>query len=303
MKNIKSAVEWTNFYIKKFIKKNTLVFGQNIIAGSRLGGLTNEIDKYNPQSFNTQNSELSLVGLGMGALISNNKAIYFAKQLDFLLLSMDHLVNTYNSALSQNSKGSFVIITYIVDTGYEGPQSRLNCLGDFASISKVNCRYLISAKDIKFNIKRALSNKGLSILCLSQKFANLNDQLFNSCNFKSNDNTGSYFRYKSGKSLTIVAYGFSIYQTLEMIHKKKYKNYDLFIITNPINTNIKEIIKSALTSKKVILMDDSDSKNRNLFWLENRLLQLKIKIKKNLNEDNINALFPSKYKFIIKNTF
>ena len=54
-----------------------------------------------------------------------------------------------------------------------------------------------------------------------------------------------------------------------MIHKKKYKNYDLFIITNPINTNIKEIIKSALTSKKVILMDDSDSKNRNLFWLEN----------------------------------
>lgn len=303
MNNIKSSIEWTNFYIKKFIKKNTLVFGQNILAGSRLGGLTNGIDKCSVKSFNTQNSELSLVGLGMGALIANNKAIYFAKQLDFLLLSMDHLVNTYNSALTQNSKGSFVIITYIVDTYLEGPQSRLNCLGDFASISKINCRYLISEKDIKFNIKKAFLGKGLSILCLSQKFANLKYQFFKSSDFKSNDNTGSYFRYKQGKSLTIVAYGFSIYRTEEIINKKKYKNYDLFIITNPVNTNIKEIIKSAIISKKVILIDDSGSKNKNLFWLESKLLQFRVKIKKNLNEDNINKLYPSKYKFRIKNIY
>jgi len=303
MKKIRSPIFLTNFYIKKFIKKNTLVFGQNIIAGSRLGGLTNGIDQHTQSSFNTQNSEQSLVGLGMGALISNNKAIYFAKQLDFLLLSMDHLVNTYNSSLCQNSKGTFVIVTYIVDTGYEGPQSRLNCLGDFASISKINCRYLISEKDIKFNIKRALSNKGLHILCISQKFGNSTNQLINNTNLASNDNTGSYFRYKTGESLTIVAYGFSIYKTLEMISTKKYKKFDLFVITNPANTNVKKIMASAGKSKKVILMDDSNSKNKNLFWLESKLLHLKIEIKKNLNDDIIDNLFLSKYKFKIKNTF
>ena len=282
MKKIRSPIFLTNFYIKKFIKKNTLVFGQNIIAGSRLGGLTNGIDQHTQSSFNTQNSEQSLVGLGMGALISNNKAIYFAKQLDFLLLSMDHLVNTYNSSLCQNSKGTFVIVTYIVDTGYEGPQSRLNCLGDFASISKI---------------------KGLHILCISQKFGNSTNQLINNTNLASNDNTGSYFRYKTGESLTIVAYGFSIYKTLEMISTKKYKKFDLFVITNPANTNVKKIMASAGKSKKVILMDDSNSKNKNLFWLESKLLHLKIEIKKNLNDDIIDNLFLSKYKFKIKNTF
>ena len=303
MKKIKSPISLTNFYIKKFIKKNTLIFGQNINAGSRLGGLTRGMDQFTKNSFNTQNSELSLVGLGMGALISNNKAIYFAKQLDFLLLSMDHLINTYNSSLCQDSKGTFVIVTYIVDTGYEGPQSRLNCLGDFASISKINCRYLISEKDIKFNIKKALSNKGLHILCISQKFGNSTNQLIDDNNLASNDDTGSYFRYKTGDTLTIVAYGFSIYETMQMIKIKKYQKFDLFVITNPANTNIKKIITSASKSKKVILMDDSGSKNKNLFWLESKLLHLKIKIKRNLNDDIVDNLFLSKYKFKIKNTF
>ena len=154
-----------------------------------------------------------------------------------------------------------------------------------------NFVFKIYAYVIRSIIKKALSNKGLHILCISQKFGNSTNQLIDNNYLASNDDTGSYFRYKTGDTLTIVAYGFSIYETMQMIKIKKYQKFDLFVITNPANTNIKKIITSASKSKKVILMDDSGSKNKNLFWLESKLLHLKIKIKRNLNDDIVDNLF------------
>jgi len=46
MKKIKSPISLTNFYIKKFLKKNTLIFGQNINASYQLFVLTRVMDKF-----------------------------------------------------------------------------------------------------------------------------------------------------------------------------------------------------------------------------------------------------------------
>jgi len=289
--------DYVNFFLKKFIKNKTLIFGQNVLAGSRVSGISTGFEKIkNVKIFNTQNSESSLVGLGMGAMISGNSALYVAKQLDFILLSMDHIVNTYNSALLQNSKGTFVIVTYIVDTNTEGPQSRLNCLSEFASMSKINCRYLIFKKDIEKNINLKLKKKGMTILCLSQNYANRNKfNLYNNFKDVEVDKDGRYARYKFGKKITLVCYGFSIYE-IDQIIKKEYPLSDLFIITDPLNLNLDQIIKSSKKTKKTILFDNSSSKNKHIYYLESQLIKSKISVEKRVFEESINELRPNEFK-------
>ena len=57
--------------------------------------------------FNTQNFEASLIGFGFGLMISNVSSVYFAKQLDFIILGLDHIVNTLNSVILQKIKNLF----------------------------------------------------------------------------------------------------------------------------------------------------------------------------------------------------
>ena len=45
---------------------------------------------------NSTNAENSLCGFGFGLMIRGASAVFFMKQLDFLLLGIDQLVNTYN---------------------------------------------------------------------------------------------------------------------------------------------------------------------------------------------------------------
>ena len=87
---------FNSIFCKK-IKKGTIIFGQNITTGSRISGLTNNIEKIKKvEVINTQNSEASLTGFGFGLMIANTNSIYFSKQLDFIL-GLDHIINTLNS--------------------------------------------------------------------------------------------------------------------------------------------------------------------------------------------------------------
>jgi pyruvate/2-oxoglutarate/acetoin dehydrogenase E1 component len=90
---------YINLQIKDFfIKKNTgVVFGQNIISGSRISGLGNGLDKLdNIKSINSTNSENALMGLGLGLALGGVPAIFLMKQHDFAILGLDQLTNTVN---------------------------------------------------------------------------------------------------------------------------------------------------------------------------------------------------------------
>ena len=87
--------------------------------------------------FNTQNSENSLVGLGLGLMLSETNCVFLTKQQDFLLLSFDQLVSTTNALIDRKIKSFFNIFAIVVDHGYEGPQSCLNNSDDFYSISRI----------------------------------------------------------------------------------------------------------------------------------------------------------------------
>ena len=100
-------IDVINFELKKKIKKKSFIFGQNLTKGSRISGLTNFLDHIKESKIiNTQNSENTLIGFGFGLSLMGKTAIYFAKQLDFLLLGMDHIVNTLNS-LNLEKKWAF----------------------------------------------------------------------------------------------------------------------------------------------------------------------------------------------------
>jgi len=264
-----------NKILSKFIQPKTILFGQNITSGSRISGMTNFIDylKKKIEIINTQNSENTLIGFGLGLALNGSKSIYFAKQLDFILLGIDHIVNTVNSLILQNVKGNFSIITYIVDSGSEGPQSRFHSLQEIANLSNAYCVYLIFPEDIKYNIKKINKNI-LNIFCLSQKNSRLD---MNPKCIKIYEK-GKIFKYSSGNNATIVAVGFSSYFVYENIIKKNSDKYDFFSVNNPIVENFDIVIKSAKKTKKVILFDDSRSPNKNL------LDKLEL-ILKNLNKD------------------
>jgi len=245
--------KFTNYFCRK-IKPNTIIFGQNVTTGSRISGLTNKIeDIKNIEVINTQNSEASLIGFGFGLMISKINSIYFAKQLDFIILGLDHIVNTLNSALLQKIESSFSIITYIVDSGYEGPQSRFHCLSEISSMSKANCCYLIFPDDIKINLKK-INKKGLNIFCLSQKFSKqkINPKLIYA------DKSGDYFKYNSGKKYTFIAIGFAAYEVYELIKNSlKFRDTDLFVITNPSFKKAEKMLRSEIKKRNVYLFDDS----------------------------------------------
>ena len=92
-------LNFINEQIRSTIEKNDnlVLFGQNISAGSCLGGLTKNLKvNENSKIINSTNSENSLCGFGFGMMMNNVSSVFFMKQLDFLLLGIDHLVNTYN---------------------------------------------------------------------------------------------------------------------------------------------------------------------------------------------------------------
>ena len=90
-------IEFVNNLLKEEVSKHEqlVIFGQNVSAGSCIGGMTRGLSI--PKSgriINSTNSENALCGFGFGMMINDVSSIFFMKQLDFLLLGIDHLVNT-----------------------------------------------------------------------------------------------------------------------------------------------------------------------------------------------------------------
>lgn len=290
----KKIIEFFNENIKNILNKKHLVFGQNITKGSRISGMTNFLDKLkNLEKINTQNSENSLIGFGLGLMLSGRDSIYFVKQLDFILLGFDHLVNTVNSLKLEKLKNNFSIITYIVDSGYEGPQSRLHNLQDISSLTNCNCIYLIFPNDIKYNLKK-IKNYGVNIFCLSQKYSKSNFNI----NYSRNYNNGDIYQYNLGKKLTIVAVGFSAYHVQKLIEQNIYKDCDFFVICNPSTKNMTPIIKSAKKTKNLHIFDDSRVKYKNISTLIIMISKnKKIKINKYFRKETIKDLYVNSDEF------
>ncbi len=285
-------LEYINQLIKTKVSQadNLVVFGQNVNAGSCLSGLTRNIKvKENSRIINTPNCENTLCGIGFGLMLNKVSSIFFMKQQDFLLLGIDHLVNTYNFIRRENPSASFTIVFIVVDQGYQGLQSSLNNLGDFCSIARIPGFAITNKADAEEIIGAHFISPGFRLIGVGQRL--FNEELPEISLIQSNGDK-TIFQYSEGKDATIVCFNFSFPYGLELHQQLKDNSLNASFFSVNAATPIKwdEIIKNIKQTKKLVVIDDSKSMNLSCDNLLARALdecelKTKIVIKREFPED------------------
>jgi pyruvate/2-oxoglutarate/acetoin dehydrogenase E1 component len=256
-------VQYLNSLIKEQLgsQSDIVIYGQNIDAGSSLSGLTRGLSVKKGLIINTQNSENLLVGAGFGLMLNNVSSVFFMKQMDFLLLGIDHLVNTYNIIRQSNPKASFTIFPVTVDSGFEGPQSSLNNFDDFCSIAGVDGYSFTNKNDAKVIISNHLVKPGFRILSTGQRL--LRESTLE-LNILHQEASGKYFQYKKGSDATIVCFNQALQYGLELsnLMQEKSISSSLFSINSHLQASYQFIFEDINFTKRLIIIDDSKSKNR-----------------------------------------
>ena len=117
-----------------------LQFGENIGQGSRICGLARGLGG---RLLTVGNCENTHAGAGLGMMLEGGRALLVVKQLDFLLLALDQLVNTMNLIrTSEAVTGSFTILAIVCDQGWQGPQSSFHDLAGICGLHRlrVTCK-------------------------------------------------------------------------------------------------------------------------------------------------------------------
>lgn len=262
-------VSFVNELIRKEVSEaeRIVLFGQNIAAGSCLSGLTKNLQlKKEGLIINSPNSENTLCGVGFGLMIHGVSSVFFIKQQDFLLLGIDHLVNTYNLIRQNKPSASFTIMNIIADSGYEGPQHSLNNFGDFCSIARIPGFTITNMKDAEQIITSHLVSIGFRIIGVSQRLFK-KDIIDIDIIYSNND--GTLFQYTEGADATIVCFNFSFPQGLHLHEELKNKGLhtSLFSVNTVTPADWGPIIQNVRHTEKLIILDDSKSINRSCHHL------------------------------------
>ncbi len=254
-----------NEQIRSVVEKtdNLVLFGQNISAGSCLGGLTKNLCvKTSSKIINSTNSENSLCGFGFGMMMNNVSSVFFMKQLDFLLLGIDHLVNTYNIIrnMKKDLQSSFTIIPIIVDNGFQGPQSSFNNFGDICSMARIEGRTISTKFEAEKIISENICAPGFRIIGVSQRM--FKDDIIE-LNPLTTNSDYSLIRYTKGENATIVCFNFSLKLGLELLEKCKKEGIScsVFNVTSVTPIEWNEILDDVKKTKNLIIIDDSKSEN------------------------------------------
>lgn len=259
-------INFINNLIKEQVSKteNIILYGQNINAGSCLGGLTKDLSVgNNGKIINSTNSENTLCGFGFGLMMNGVSSVFFMKQLDFLLLGLDHLVNTYNIIRNTEFKNrsSFTIFPITVDNGYQGPQSSLNNFADFCSLARIPGYTITNRIDAEKIISSKLISPGFRIISVSQRL--FKEDIIEPPELLYANYNNTVFQYSEGKDVTLVCfnfsftYGWNLYQEL----KKNGINASFFNVNSPTPSDWEKILTNIKTTQKLIVIDDSKSEN------------------------------------------
>lgn len=259
-------IDQINETLRSLIKEKpeTVIFGQNVSAGSRISGLTKHIpEDTGCVSLNTPNCENSLVGMGFGMMLGGVSSIYFMKQLDFLLLGIDQMVNTYNLVRLKEPTASFTIVPVVTDIGYQGAQSSLNTLDDFCSISRTPGYVITNQHDAQSILSRHLLAPGFRTIAVSQRLFG-GDVISYPDGVIAEGVDGDWFQYESGNDATIVCFNFSLPQGRELLQKMEAvgMNASIFTINNVAADSPSAILEAAEQSGKLIILNDSKSLNK-----------------------------------------
>ena len=254
-----------NGLLKKELANHSksVVYGQNINAGSRLGGFAKGLDSIEGcEVINTPNVENSLVGMGFGLMLKNIPSVFMMKQQDFLLLGVDQLVNTWNALKSRGSFVPFVIAMIVVDNGWEGPQSSFNDTNSLAKLSDLKCS-IVNGFDVSEKAIHQAFAGGPSLLAISQKMFKVeNPEVFDIYNKVETINYNLYVsKYIKAKKIVLISINFTGENCLK-IGKNAFDlglNISLFLFNTNHYTILESELKFIKEANQVIIFDDSKS--------------------------------------------
>lgn len=257
-------VEFVNQRIKSAIalQPRVVVYGQNVSTGSCLSGLSRGFDKLpHCTVINTTNSEGTLVGMGFGLLLRGVSSIFFMKQQDFLLLGVEQLTNTANALRHRDLAASFTIVAIVVDTGWEGPQSCLNNLADFTSISHVPGFAVAGRAEAEAIIDQHLPAPGIRIIGVSQRLFRAPVLEYGAPQAFGHDK--GVIRHATGDQATIVAFNLAFPQAMGLHRELAGRGYDasLFSVPATMPEALHVILDDLARTRHLVIVDDGKSVN------------------------------------------
>lgn len=285
-------------YINQLLKQklsetpNVVSFGQNIVTGSCLGGLTRGLPTENGNvAINTTNSEYTLTGAGFGLMTEGVNGIFFMKQQDFLLLGMDHLVHTWNALRTRNLQSSFTIFAIVVDNGYEGPQSCINNLADFCSVAHIPGYTISNQDDADSIVGQQLVAPGVRIIGVSQRlFKSPMESLGSGGVLVDAENLAR--RYGSGDKATVISLNFAFTEAKRLAETLGEKGFgaSLFNIPTVTPTSWDAVIEHAAKSRRVIICDDTKGlhkpSTRLAYLLKSQVPDCAVSVQERVRDDN-----------------
>jgi len=281
---IETFTEFVNSELVSQFKnyRRSVIFGQNISAGSRISGLGNKLEEISGcRVINSTNSENSLIGMGFGLSLMGIPSLFLMKQHDFSLLGLDQLVNTHNVLRQGRLIAPFVILMVVVDSGFEGPQATLNSLDEYASLSKADVHLLSTKESIESAFNQSLE-PGLHLLALGQ--SNMKKKLVKAISpIKFQKDVVLYQNIEMPKpTIAIVFYGVNIGIGLETANKLKNMKIgtDLFVICKISNSEHNaDFIDTLQKYSEVIIIDTGKSDVHYSSKLAFHLSTLQVKVK------------------------
>jgi pyruvate/2-oxoglutarate/acetoin dehydrogenase E1 component len=235
----------------------TLVqFGENIAQGSRLCGVARNLTG---RVLTVGNCENTHVGVGLGMMMEGGHALLIVKQLDFLLLGLDQLVNTLHLARAQRLErgpGSFTILVIVCDQGWQGPQSSFHDFAGICTLARVDGYYLNGMGDAALTLSKHLVEPGFRLIAVSQR--RFNDEILNLPVLHSSEDDAE-LQYADGPDATIVALGFALPEALEVSARLRSegKSAALFQINAALPHVWAGVIESAARTRHLIVLDDA----------------------------------------------
>lgn len=237
-------------------------FGQNIAAGSCLGGLSRGLGTSpGHRGLNTPNVENTLVGAGFGLMLGGVSSAFFMKQQDFLLLGLDQIVNTYNAVRQHAPGASFSIVATVVDSGFEGIQSSLNNLADFCSFGRVPGYTIACRQDADSIIGTVFARPGFRIIGVSQRL--FGTEIIDFGAEPMLDRDSELFQYTKGADLTVACCNLSLPQGKGLCDELAGQGLSasLFGVNAATPVDYAPILDDAKRTGRLLVLDDSKSAN------------------------------------------
>jgi pyruvate/2-oxoglutarate/acetoin dehydrogenase E1 component len=240
--------------------ENTLVYGENLDRGSFISGLSkNLIAGPTRLVKNIGNCEYTHCGVGFGLMMSGHNAVLFVKQLDFMMLGIDHFVSTYGQICAtkyQKPLGSFTIVTAVYDQGFQGPQSSFRGLNEICSMSGASGFLLQENADAKKVVAEEMSKPGFRFIALSQRMAN--DEV-SETEIISASPDNSVIQFAQGNDATVVCFGYSLVHGKSLVSEIRDlgRTASLFTVNYVRDANWGIAIKAASASQKLVVIDDT----------------------------------------------